>query len=353
MTTHTTKPGILKRIGRWALVFTWCLLGLWTALALYYTAPLPTWISAIVALAIGFLFWRSIRAASFISWNSLGALGVFAAVLVWYFAFVTPNPNEDWAPYHAKKANIEITGDKIRVQNVRDFTWLSSTDFKPGYQEHVYDLNKINSMYYVVVPLRGIDGLAHVFVSFGFSDGQHVSISVEGRRMIGRPYQIIPSMFRQFQLIYAVGEERDLIGLRGSIWKNPVRFYPARTTPERMRAIFVDMMERAHSLEEHPEFYNLIFNNCMNNISRHLRRLGGRSVPSDLSLLLTGLSDRVAYRYGFIDTDIPFTEAREVFRIDDWMRTTELDETFSQRLREHLRLVVTEARKRHGLPQGD
>jgi hypothetical protein len=96
-------------------------------------------------------------------------------------------------------------------------------------------------------------------------------------------------------------------------------------------------MERAHSLEEHPEFYNLIANNCLNNVTHHIRRLGGRDLPSEVWLLLTGFSDRYAYDYGFIDTNLPFEKAREAYRIDEWMRNTPLGETFSERLRETLR----------------
>jgi hypothetical protein len=151
-------------------------------------------------------------------------------------------------------------------------------------------------------------------------------------------------MFRQFQLIYIVGDERDVVGLRGAIWKDPVYFYPARTTQQRKRAIFVDMMERAHSLEDDPEFYHLIFNNCMNNILLHLRRLGGRPVPSDLQVLLTGLSDRTAYRLGYIDTDLPFEKARQAFRVDKWMQQTTLDADFSQRLLERVQQQEAEAK---------
>jgi len=183
-----------------------------------------------------------------------------------------------------------------------------------------------------------------VFVCFGFSDGKFVAVSVEGRRAKGHPYAFIPSLFRQYQLIYVVGDERDVLGLRGAIWKKPVYFYPARTTQARKQAIFLDMMERAHSLEEHPEFYNLIFNNCMNNILYHLRRLGGRPLPSDLRVLLTGLSDRVAHRLGYIDTDLPFEKARQAFRIDQWMQQTPLDETFATRLMEQIRRQEAEAR---------
>ena len=263
-------------------------------------------------------------------------LAVTGVVAFCYFGFSSPDPNQDWAPEHARMPHVEFIGDTVKVSNVRNFTWRTATDFTPGFYDRVYDLSAINSMYYVVVPLNSLDPVAHVFLCFGFSDGKAVAVSVEGRRVNGRPYRVIPSLFRQNQLIYVIGDEHDVVGLRGAVWKQPVRFYPARATPDRIRAIFVDMMQRAHDLEKHPEFYNLIANNCMTNITLHLRRLGGRTVPSDLSLILTGLSDRVAYRYGFLDVNMPFAQAREAFRIDGWMQQHPLDEQFSARLREHL-----------------
>src|SRR5262249_23039552 len=162
----------------------------------------------------------------------------------------------------------------------------TATDFTPGWYDRVYDLNAIDTMYYVLSPIADLRPVSHVWVSFGFSDGQHVSVSVEARGVKERPYGMLRSMFRQFQLIYVIGDERDVVGLRGAVWRNEVRFFPVRTTRDRMRALFVDMMERAHSLEEHPEFYHLIVNNCMNNITDHIRRLGGRPLPGDWRLLL-------------------------------------------------------------------
>jgi hypothetical protein len=155
-------------------------------------------------------------------------------------------------------------------------------------------------------------------------------------------------MFQQYQLIYVVGDERDVVGKRGAAWKHPVRFYPIASTNERKRALFLDMMRRANHLEYEPEFYHLLTNNCMNNVTDHVRCLGGRPLPSDLRLLLTGFSDRLAYDYGYIDTDLPFETAREVFLIDDWMQHTTLDEGFSKRLRDMLNERVAEARKSLG-----
>jgi hypothetical protein len=328
-------------------VCTWWGLGLWTTLAAFFTASDKFWLASGLAAGIAGVY-VSTRREQFrlndwfrlpwpAKWRSKAALIVTAIVAVYYFGFVTPDPNQDWAPEQARMPHVEIDGDTIHVDNVRNFTWHTATDFTPGFYDRTYDLHKLDSVYYVVASMPKWEAVAHVFICFGFSDGQYVAVSVEGRRRKGQPYRLIPSMFRQFQLIYIVGDERDVVGLRGAIWKKPVYFYPVRTTPERKRAIFLDMMERAHSLEEHPEFYHLIVNNCMNNITYHLRRLGGRPLPFDLQVLLTGISDRVAYYFGYIDTDLPFDEARQAFRVDQWMQGTPLDESFAQRLRETLR----------------
>ena len=338
---------ILWRVWRIVAGMTWWGLGLWTALAAFFTVFSSTWLASALALGIVGLYWSTRREPFHLGqWFGLpwsakrrttAALVVSAIVVIYYLGFVVPNPNQKWAPEQAYMPHVEIIGDKVHIDHVRNFTWRSASDFTPGYYDRVYDVSKINSMYYVVASMPMWEAVAHVFVCFGFSDGQTVAVSVEGRRVDGIPYRLIPSLFRQYQLIYVVGDERDVVGLRGAIWKKPVFFYPANTTDERKRAIFLDMMERAHSLEEKPEFYHLFFNNCMNNITYHLRRLGGRPLPHDIWMLLTGLSDRVAHQLGYIDTDLTFEQARRAFRVDEWMQQTPLDEGFSQRLRETLK----------------
>lgn len=332
----------------------WLGLGLWTALAVYFKVPLAPWLALAMALTILLLFvgacrerlhvWQMLRAPWAAKRRTLSALAVAAVVAIGYFRFVKPDANQVWSPEQARMPIVEIDGDRVTVTHVRNFTWRSATDFTEAFDQRVYDVSKLSSMYYVVVPMPSFDGVAHVFVSFGFSDGQHVAVSVEGRRRLGQPYEMIPSLFRQYQLIYVIGDERDVVGLRGAIWKKPVYFYPARTTAERKQAIFLDMMRRAHDLEDHPEFYNLLTNNCMNNITAHLRRLGGRPLPHDLSLLLTGLSDRAAYNLGYLDTELTFPQARQAFRIDPWMQETPLDADFSRRLREQIAKQVAEAK---------
>jgi hypothetical protein len=337
---------ILGKLWRGAGVALWCLLGLWTALAVYWTVPLPGWAATLLAVGVAFLYASALRERFYVPgrgapWRemrrSLAALVVTAVVAFWYFGLMTPDPNEDWIPKHARMPHVEVEGDKVYVSNVRNFIWRTETDFTPGYYDRVYDVSAIESMYYVLSPIFDLSWVAHVWLCFGFSDGQHVAISVEARGINGRPFASFRPMFQQFHLIYVIGDERDVVGLRGAIRGSEVRFYPARTTPERMQALFLDMVGRAHSLEEKPEYYDLFTNNCMNNVSRHMRGLGGRPIPSDLRLLLTGFSDRAWYDYGLLDTDLPFERAHVAYRIDEWIRQTRLDEGFSRRLRAQLR----------------
>jgi hypothetical protein len=342
---------VFAKTWRVICIVVWIVLGAWIALAAFFTIPVPLVLSVLIALGIVGLFAFSLRERAFatgwagFSWRTLPrtimALAVTAGVAVWYFGFVNPRI-EKWAPIHERMPHVEIKGDKVYVDNVRNFTWQTPTDFTPAYYDRVYDLNALNSMYFLVSPIMGLDPVAHVWVCFGFSDGKHVAVSVEARGVKDRPYGLLRSIFRQFQLIYVIGDERDIVGLRGRIWKNEVQFFPVRTTPERMRALFVAMMQRAHALEEEPEFYNLFTNNCMNNITDHIRALGGRPLPSDWRLILTGFSYRLAYDYGFIDTDLSLEQSRRAFSIGDWMTTADLDDSFSTRLRERLRAQEAE-----------
>lgn len=349
------------RIWKTARVLGWSILGFWAACAAYFNVPLPEWGAALVGLAICALFLlampeRLVRFRRIIApvrearWSFV-ALGAAAVVFVWYFVTVRPDPNQDWASDHARLPRIAFEGDLAHVRDVRDFTWRGADDYSERFHDRTYDLSTVESMHYVVAPMSTVDAVAHVFVCFDFSDGRHIAVSVEGRRRKGQRYQVLPSLFRQFQLIYVIGEERDVVGKRGVVLRQPVRFYPARTSPAHARAILADMLRRADQLEKHPEFYNLFVNNCMTNILLHLRRLGGHGLPSDLAVLLTGLSDRAAYRLGYLDIDITFAQARDVFRIDGWILQHALDETFSTDLREELDRRVGEARRFQNLPE--
>ncbi len=202
---------------------------------------------------------------------------LFAVVIVATVAlavslsFSHPSNDRRWAPEHAVLPHADIRGDSVRIHNVRNFSYASATDFAPRYEERAYDLSTIESVWFNVTPFsRNWRGPAHTFVSFGFADSQFVSISVEARREPGEQYAVLTGLFERFELIYVIGDERDLIGSRTAFADHDVYVYPVRAPRDKIRELFVEMLERTNGLRTHPEFYNTVTNNCTSNVVAHV-----------------------------------------------------------------------------------
>ena len=158
-------------------------------------------------------------------------------------------------------------------------------------------------------------GPAHTLVSFGFKDGSYIAISVEIRKEVGEVYSPIKGMLREFELMYVIGDESDLIRLRTNFRKDTVYLYPIKASKDQMKRMFVSMLKRTKKLSEEPEFYNTITNSCTTNIVDHINELVPGRIPFSYKVLLPGYSDKLAYDLGLIDTELAFEDVREKFKI--------------------------------------
>lgn len=257
-----------------------------------------------------------------------------AAGLAVGWARLRPSHDRVWSTEHARLPGVVFEDGLVHVRRVRDFAHDSAGGTTPRYVSRTYDPSRIERVWYVLSPFdRAWRGPAHGFLTFGFSDSRFVSVSVEARREVGEEYSVWSGLGRQYELMYVVGEERDLIGLRAVTWNDPVYLYPVRATPEQARALFVHMLERARQIERRPEFYNTLTNNCTTNILDAVNRVAPRPIPYGWEVLLPGYSDRLAHERGLIDTDLPLAEARERFRIDERARAALGAPDFSLRIR--------------------
>ncbi len=244
-----------------------------------------------------------------------------------------PSLDRDWTVDQKLLPSAEFRGPLVTVRNVRNFDYRSESDFTPRYDDRTYDLRQLDSVWFIVEPFSGFEGAAHTFVSFGFSNGDYVGVSVEIRKEKGESYSPWKGLARQYELSYVVGDERDLIGLRANHRKHRVYLYPVRTTRVAARTMFVDMLTRANKLRVDPEFYNTATNTCTTNIVRHVNTISSRRVPFHPAVLLPGYSDRLAYRLGLIDTSLPLDEIRKRYDISNVARSAEAAPDFSQRIR--------------------
>ena len=245
-----------------------------------------------------------------------------------------PTHARTWRPEQAVLPHVTLDGSLAHVRNVRDFTFRSATDFTPAYRDRTYDLRKLDRVWFVLSPFnRNWRGPAHSFLSFGFSDGQYVSVSVEARREAGENYSIWKGALRKFELMYVIAEERDVIGVRAVTQDDPVYLYPVRATPEQARALFTAMLKRAAQIEREPAFYNTFTNNCTTNILHPVNDLLDKDIPLSLGIVLPGYSDKLAFERGLIDTDLPLEEARKQFEVNDRARAAIHAPDFSVRIR--------------------
>ena len=246
--------------------------------------------------------------------------------------FIRPSTHRDWAADQAVLPRAEFNGPLVTVRNVRNFDYTSVDRYTPAYYDKTFDLRRLDSAWFFVEPF-GKGGAAHTFVSFGFGDRDFLSISVEIRKEKGESFSVLKGILRQYEVMYVVGDERDLVKLRTNYRNDPVHLYRIRSTPERMRTMFVSMLRRANRLAEHPEFYNTLTNTCTTNLVRHVNEITPQRIPFRPAVLLPANSDKLAYDLGLIDTTLPFDEARRHALINPLARRYADAPDFSAKIR--------------------
>ena len=140
-------------------------------------------------------------------------------------------------------------------------------------------------------------------------------------------------LFRQYELYYAIGDERDLIRLRTEYRHQGVYLYRlAGTDAEKLRALFLAYLRAANELREHPRWYHAALDNCTTNM-RVNARASGFAFRWTWQILVNGHLDEFLHRRGFISSSLPFTEAKARARVNQ--RAHEADDApdFSQRIR--------------------
>ena len=96
---------------------------------------------------------------------------------------------------------------------------VSETDYTARYYDQTFDVSKLDSIDLYLVNW-GIPYISHTMISFGFQGKKHLCISIETRKEKGEDYSTIKGFFRQYELMYVVADERDLVRLRTNYRKD-------------------------------------------------------------------------------------------------------------------------------------
>lgn len=265
---------------------------------------------------------------------------VFFVLLIVYIFFLnitSPSNDRNWNDDQTILPYAEIGADTIKIYNIRNFTYRSTQDYDANYYDKEFNINELKKVWYVVEPFSGIPGSAHTLLSFEFENDQFIAISVEIRKEKGESYHPLRGLLNQYELMYVIADERDVVKLRSNFRKDLVYVYPVVTSEEKVKALFIDMLTRANSLRSNPEFYNTLTNTCTTNIVAHVNKITPKKIPLlNFEILLPEHSDKLAHKIGLLDTTLPINEARQKYLINERAELYGDAPNFSRKIREDL-----------------
>jgi hypothetical protein len=336
---------VLRRLG-WAVAALVVLgTGAWGILALHYSDLSPGWLRDALAGLLGLLALTALASIGTRRGRRI-ALTLFAAAfvgLLLYWRTIVPSNDRDWAPEVARLPYATVASDLVTLHDIRNFDYRTETDFTPAYYDRTFDLRRLDALDLVTSYWMG-PAIAHVFLSFGFGD-EHVAVSIEARKERSEGYSSIQGFFKRYELIYVVGDERDLIRVRTNYRRDPpedVYLYRVRAPAENLRRLFREYIWAINELRDVPRFYNTLTTNCTTTILLHTRVNPGH-LPLSWKVLLSGYTAEYAWEEGRLDTSLPFAELRQRSRINDAARAADQAADFSRRIREGLPGVAGEA----------
>jgi hypothetical protein len=296
---------------------------------------------AAVLLATGFVvvllfvrpFWRKL----------VVVVVLFAGVLAWWLT-LSPTNDSDWQPDVAKEAWADIQGAEVTFHNVRDCEYRTETDYTPHWETRTVHLSQITGID-LAINYWGSPWIAHPIVSFQFADAPPLCFSIEIRKKLGQSYSTIGGLYRQFELIYIVADERDVIRLRTNYRKEDVYLYRTTVSPAQARERFLEYIHSLNDLRTKPRWYNAITTNCTTSIrTQHPRN---ERVPWDWRILLNGKGDELMYeRHVIVTGGLPFAELKTRSLIDARARAANDSPDFSRLIREGLPFALSPATSR-------
>lgn len=234
-----------------------------------------------------------------------------------YIFLQTPSLDRSWSEDQKILASISFSWNTVDVKNIRNFQYKTANDYEVSYYDRVYDLEKIDSVYYIVEPFSDYDWPAHTMLSFWFEDWTYISVSAEIRKEVWEEFSAFLWLLNKYEIVYVIWDEKDLVKLRANVRKDIVRLYPIKADKEKIKKLFVLVMKRADYLSKTPEFYNTLYKTCTTSILDHVNELRDDKISwFDIRVLLPSDSDKIAYENWLIDTKLSLEEAREYYKIN-------------------------------------
>ncbi|MEM6431359.1 MAG: DUF4105 domain-containing protein, partial [Deinococcota bacterium] len=173
--------------------------------------------------------------------------GVFVVLMAIYVIAKRPTHEGNWRVDLAQLPTVTFEGSQATIHNLRCTRYgPPESPLTASYTTRTYNLEKVTRVWFVQESFSAWRAVAHTLVSFEFANGQCLAVSIEARVTEGERYSLIRGVFNNFELMYVIGDEPDLIGRRAYYQQHDVYLYPLTLTPEDAQSLLKVMFEEAN-----------------------------------------------------------------------------------------------------------
>jgi hypothetical protein len=125
-----------------------------------------------------------------------------------------------------------------------------------------------------------------------------------------------------------------LIRLRTNFRKETVYLYRLTAKPELVREVLLDYFKSVNQLNQQPEWYNALTQNCTTAIRGHTAPYAHGKIS--WKFIANGYLDTLLYQRKAIDTSLPFEQIKTISRINERALKADNGSDFSVVIREDL-----------------
>jgi hypothetical protein len=245
------------------------------------------------------------------------------ALIILLFSLKKPSNDRDWASSVAKLPCVAIKDNLVTVKNVRNFNYRSEDDFDINYYPKTYDIDKLETLWLTLSYWDGNTNIAHAIFSFGFKGGDYLAVSNEVRLRKNSEMSLLDGIFNEYEDIYILADENDVLKLRTNFRKEEVYLY--QVTPKKgihdIRKFFLYLMKKIVDLEKKPQFYNTLTNNCLTSMLHDFSAALDRKIQFDIRIIKNGYFDELLYERDVIKTwGLTFRELKKQRHINQYVK---------------------------------
>ena len=327
-TSRGFRPGLAARLLVAALVWAVVVAGVvWSFGALWFDFPHAGMRKVIATLFLVAVVWVAVLVRP--PWRAKIAIALATFTVMAWWLTLQPRQFRDWKPEVTVTAHAEIAGDIVTFHNVRNFDYQTEKDFTPRYETRRLDLRNLRGVD-MFINYWGSPYMAHPILSFDFGPDGRICFSIETRPEKGEAYSALGGLYRRFELIYVVADERDVVRVRTN-YRTGEDAYLYRLNAKDALPAFMEYVHMVNELHQSPRWYNAITNNCTSAIRN--QRAATERAPWDWRMLVNGYGDELLYERGAIDNSLPFAELKRISLVNERAQAADDDADFSGKIR--------------------